>query len=64
MKIKQLIAKLEQIQAEHGDIHVMLEMDDDISEVLTAYFHVAEEDEFPEEYNMPTGFKFVVLSTH
>ena len=63
MKIDQLISKLEAIRAEKGNLEVMFE--DRAGQMLpvdVAQGYTAEEDEFPEDWDMPAGFSFVHLS--
>lgn len=64
MVISELIDKLEKIKGERGDISVMLEDGDgtDVWELTTVSWKVTDEDEYPEEWNMPVGFEFVKLS--
>lgn len=64
LKIKQLISRLEKIEAKHGNIVVMFtdpNNDDGPYTVSSATSQVAEEDEFPDSFNMPAGFKYVLL---
>jgi len=64
MKIFELATKLKAIYDEHGDIEVFFagpNMDPDPYCVERAEVIVAEEGEFPEDYNMPEGYKFVEL---
>jgi len=65
MKILSLANKLKKIYDTHGDVHVMIEISDRSRgpwEVHSADFLMAGEGEFPEDFNMPEGFKFVLLS--
>lgn len=61
MKINALIKKLEQLQAMHGNLDVMYQDGDGDSmwPVEHLAFHETEEDEFPEAWNMPKGYKFI-----
>ena len=64
MKIFELATKLKAIYDEHGDIEVFFagpNMDPEPYCVERAVVTVAEEDDFPEDYNMPAGYKFVEL---
>jgi len=63
MKIKKMIDKLQKIEKEHGDIDVMYQDGDGESywSINSANFREAEEDEFPEDWEMPEGFKFVLV---
>ena len=64
MKIAALIKKLEAIKAKQGNVEVMFEDGNGdygpwgISDVK---FNVADEDEFPEDFDMPKGFKFALI---
>jgi hypothetical protein len=41
----------------------MFQNDDAVTwEIMVATTHLAREDEFPKEWNMPKGFKFIKLS--
>lgn len=66
MKISEVIDRLEKIKAENGDIEVMF-TDPNSSGgpfgVTSVSFEVAEEDQYPEEFDMPEGFKFVDLGS-
>ena len=64
MKISSVIRELEKIQKKEGDIEVMF--DDPQGNygpwaVGSVNFRVAEEEEYPEEFDMPEGFKFVEI---
>ena len=62
MTINEMIAKLEAIRNEHGNIDVMInETDDAIRSISFANLRVAEDGEFPDEWDMPEGFTFVEL---
>lgn len=62
MKINELMQKLLQIQAEHGDIDVMFaESAGDICGIEYVVSRTAEEDEFDPEWQMPAGFTFVEI---
>ncbi len=65
MKIFELAKKLKAIYDEHGDVEVLFSgpnRDQDPYEVGRVGIVVVEdEDEYPEDYNMPVGFKFVNL---
>ena len=62
MKISEAIAKLQTIQDKHGDVEVMFN-DPESSQgpygATGLSYEVAEFDQYPEEYDMPEGFKFV-----
>ena len=64
MKIAKLIQDLEKIQKKYGNVDVMSSIDnndDGIYPVNSASFRVAKKNEFPEDWNMPKGFKFVEI---
>ena len=65
MKIFELAEKLKAIYDEHGDVEVLFSgpnHDQNPYEVGRVGIVVVEdEDEYPEDYNMPVGFKFVNL---
>ena len=61
MKILQLADKLKAIYDEHGDIDVMLEEHGDPVEANYLRFVIARDGDYPEEWNMPADFKFVVI---
>ena len=64
MKLNKLIQQLEKIKAKHGDIDVMFQDPNSNCvpfEVSRVSFNVASEDEFPEDFHMPQGFKYVQL---
>lgn len=65
MKIFELATKLKAIYDKHGDVEVMFSgpnNDTDPYEVGTVFFEeVLEDDDYPEDYGMPKGFKFVSL---
>lgn len=63
MNISELIAKLEKMRSEHGELDVFFRTDDgDVWSVGGGYVHEAEEDEFPLDWNIPAGYTFVMLS--
>ena len=62
MTINELIANLEAIRNEHGDIEVLHYADmDQIVGIDYANVRIAEDGEFPDDWNMPEGFTFVEL---
>ena len=62
MTINELIANLEAIRNEHGDIEVLHYVDmDQIVGIGYANVRIAEDGEFPDDWNMPEGFTFVEL---
>lgn len=65
MKILELANQLKAIYDEHGDIDVLFtdpNSNQGPFDVGSTEFRVAEEDEYPEDFNMPEGYKFVVLT--
>ena len=63
MKISALIKKLEKLQDKYGNIDVMYQDGDgdSIWPVEHLQFHEAEEDEYPEDWNMKAGYKFIMV---
>lgn len=63
MKVKALIERLQDIANEHGDVEVMFEEPntDEIFEANIVKFRVADNEEFPEDWDMPEGFSFIVI---
>ena len=65
MKILELANQLKAIYDEHGDIDVLFtdpNSNDGPFAVGGTEFRVAEGDEYPEDFNMPNGYKFVELT--
>lgn len=64
MTILELANRLKAIYDAHGDIPVMFTdpNSDSTFEVLIVKHRVAEEDEYPKEWDMPEGFEFVEIS--
>ncbi len=63
MLISQLIERLQTLKEQRGELEVMFENDDGVTwEIRVASAHLAEQDEFPPEWNMPEGFEFIKLS--
>lgn len=65
MKILELADQLKAIYDKHGDIEVMFtdpNNNNDTYSVGGARPRVAEKGEFPKDWDMPAGFKFVELS--
>ena len=64
MKILELANQLKAVYDEHGDIEVFF-TDPNSNQgpfaVGNTEFREAEENEFPEDFNMPAGYKFVEL---
>jgi hypothetical protein len=64
MKVKQLIARLEKLGKQHGNVEVMFSDPNDEGSVYSINFtsrEVADEDEYPDDWGMPEGFKFILL---
>lgn len=63
MQLSQLIQELQALHTEYGDLPVLKEDGryGDIYELASARRQVATEDEYPEEWNMPAGYEFVLL---
>jgi hypothetical protein len=64
MKIFELAQKLKTIYDLHGDIEVHFSgpnMDQEPYSVEKLEVIVAEDGDYPEDYNMPEGYKFVSL---
>lgn len=64
MKISKLRKKLKALEKEHGDVEVMFQdpnSDGGPFAVSTLQSRVAEKKEFPKDWNMPKGFKFVLI---
>lgn len=67
MKISQVIAKLQKIEADRGDIEVMF--DDPQSGygpwgVTGVHVEVSDGETYPEEFDMPEGFTFVEFTAY
>ena len=64
MKVQTLIERLQRIAEEHGDVEVMMRepFHQTLFEVGIVRFDVACANQFPEEWHMPKGFKFVMIS--
>lgn len=65
MKILELAKKLKKVYDQHGDIEVMFtgpNLDTDPYSIGDIALMEASEGEFPEDWNMPEGFKFVRLA--
>lgn len=60
MNILKLIDELKSIHETHGDISVMVSVDEcGVFDVHSIKYNVAGYDEYPEDWNMPEGFQFV-----
>jgi hypothetical protein len=63
MLISDLIYRLNKLRDEHGELEVMFQSDNgDAWEVALARHHKVKENEYPEEWLMPTGYEFIKLS--
>lgn len=62
MRVSTLIERLQKLQEKHGDLTVIFENDEHIAwQVSIASLHVAEENEYPPDWEMPEGFAFIKL---
>lgn len=64
MKTSQLIKKLTALLEKHGDVEVMLNPTDGDGPYGTcgvSFEEVEDDDEYPEDYQMPKGFQFVEI---
>jgi hypothetical protein len=66
MKVSQLITKLEKLKAEHGDLDVMITSKDGdpTAFVGVGIGEVEDDDDFPKDWNMPKGFKWIDIADH
>lgn len=62
MDTVELIAELEKIQKEHGPLTVMFDADAESYFEVTAVNVAISDGNFPEDWNMPKGFKYIRLS--
>ena len=63
MKISELVARLNTLKAVHGDVDVMFCADrEGTYSAERVDFRVAEEDEYPDSWNMPEGTEFVEIT--
>jgi hypothetical protein len=59
----ELIQKLAKITAEHGELTVMLETDDNsLFEAGSVTVEVSD-GRYPSDWNMPKGYKFILISS-
>ena len=64
MKISKVIERLEAIKERDGDVDAMFQDPNSHGgpfPVTSLDLKVAQEDEYPNDFNMPKGFKFVLL---
>ena len=62
MKASDLIARLQSIVAEKGDLDVMTHTDDgSVYSLWGPNVVEVEEDDYPEDWNMPKGFTYIEL---
>jgi len=63
MKLSEMIADLERLKAEHGDLEVMITTDSGTysMESTSTEYRCAEDDEYPKEWEMPGGFEFIEI---
>jgi hypothetical protein len=64
MTITELIAKLESFKNRHGDLDVLIYDPNDgtVCDCEPPVVSVAEEGQYPPDWNMPKGFTFVKFS--
>lgn len=66
MKVSDLIAELYDIQQTHGNIDVMIDPHDGPigpwSADAATFREVEDEDDYPEDYGMPAGFKYIEIA--
>ena len=64
MKISKLIERLQKLKDDHGDLEVLLQgYDDSICSITSASFEEVESNnQYPKDWKMPKGFKFVNIS--
>ena len=64
--VSQLIAKLEKLQEEHGDIDVMIDpqvgFDGPWAADDATFREVESDEDYPEEYDMPAGYKYIEIA--
>ena len=62
MNITAAIAQLEKIRDEHGDLDILItQSDDNVYSLDYVNYEEVDDDVYPEDFNMPKGFKFVNL---
>ena len=62
MNITAAIAQLEKIRDEHGDLDILItQSDDNVYSMDYINYEKVDDDVYPEDFNMPKGFKFVNL---
>jgi len=62
MKLHELISKLNEIAADQGDLDVLVNIDYQTQQTpCNPTVQIAEENQYPADWNMPEGFKFVEL---
>lgn len=65
MKIQELIDLLQAYKADYGNVEVMFtdpNEDETWAVELVRFIEVEYDDQYPEEYEMPKGFKFIELT--
>jgi hypothetical protein len=64
MTITELVKKLQEFHAEHGDLEVLMfdPSEGTIRDCDEPVVRVAQEDQYPSDWNMPPGFTFVRFS--
>lgn len=61
MKINALIKRLERLREKHGNLEVFYDSEVGPIEVEQLHCVVADEDDYPVDWDMPDGTKFVLL---
>ena len=59
MKISEVESKLAEFRKGHGDIDVLITTDNGTFPFGSISHHVAEDEEYPEDWEMPGGFEFI-----
>jgi hypothetical protein len=59
MKISDIEQKLATLRQKHGDREVLITTDNGTFPFGTISHHVAEDEEYPEDWEMPGGFEFI-----
>lgn len=65
MTIDDLIKNLQSFKAAHGNLEVLVQDTNDgtVHDCPEPEVRVVDQDEFPDDWNMPAGFTFVQFST-
>lgn len=62
MKINAMIKRLERLRDKHGNLEVFYDGEVGPTDIADMYYVVADENEYPVDWDMPEGTKFVLLS--